>query len=522
MIQSPFFFVLFSLILLSQIPINFALTLQPQFPEFLPSSGSFPVSFRFSDAPRGSIRFTCDILDEVTYAWFGKGSIVIQSTGSGEGRILVQPNQKLMNGKYYLIKLWPGSDLSTSNYEQKVIQVGGIAQSRQEIPVEYSRPSVPVSQPSRIPVQRQPVADSPDSIRVDRQVSVPSSGGGSPFSGREFYSDPYSLAAQNSNRGSEIQLIASQPAGKWFGDWNSDIFSDVSKFCSRAASSRDSRGQPKIPILVAYNIPNRDCGGYSSGGVSSADSYRDWITRFASGIGNREALVILEPDALPHTTGQCSSLRSSRLALIRSSLAIFRSTAPNARVYLDIGHPQWLSTGVAAQLLQSAGVSEAAGFSINVANYVPTSECLRFGSAIAKQIGKSFVVDTSRNGKGPMNGGYCNLPGKAIGERSTGDTGNNYADAFVWVKLPGESDGNCNGAMPQAGQFFPSYAKELVQNAKQFQVGFFKSGGNGGQDSEMELNEVNNIVDSNENNIQSITDKKFNLKNIQVQVEVNI
>ena len=38
-------------------------------------------------------------------------------------------------------------------------------------------------------------------------------------------------------------------------------------------------------------------------------------------------------------------------------------------------------------------------------------------------------------------------------------------DALLWVKLPGESDGTCNGG-PAAGAWFPSMALELARNAK--------------------------------------------------------
>ena len=53
-----------------------------------------------------------------------------------------------------------------------------------------------------------------------------------------------------------------------------------------------------VPVLVAYNIPFRDCAQFSAGGATSVAEYEAWIDGFAAGIGSHEAVVILEPDGL--------------------------------------------------------------------------------------------------------------------------------------------------------------------------------------------------------------------------------
>jgi endoglucanase len=45
--------------------------------------------------------------------------------------------------------------------------------------------------------------------------------------------------------------------------------------------------------------------------------------------------------------------------------------------------------------------------------------------------------------------------------RPTSSTGAPEADAFLWIKPPGESDGTCNGG-PGAGQFWVDYALALA------------------------------------------------------------
>jgi endoglucanase len=78
-----------------------------------------------------------------------------------------------------------------------------------------------------------------------------------------------------------------------------------------------------------------------------------------------------------------------------------------------------------------------------------------------------FVIDTSRNGDGPNNmqafaqppfnqpasvisalatGSWCNPPGAGLGLRPTASTGVPLLDAYLWVKTPGQSDGQCDAA----------------------------------------------------------------------------
>ena len=61
-----------------------------------------------------------------------------------------------------------------------------------------------------------------------------------------------------------MRYVASQPTAQWVGEWNSDIRRDVTDATTRAAQ------QGTLPVLVAYNIPSRDCGSYSAGGAKDA------------------------------------------------------------------------------------------------------------------------------------------------------------------------------------------------------------------------------------------------------------
>lgn len=251
-----------------------------------------------------------------------------------------------------------------------------------------------------------------------------------------------------------MSYIASQPMARWIGGWTSDVRRDVSDFVSRAAS------EGTAPVLVAYNIPSRDCGSYSGGGAQDATRYGNWIRSFADGLGGHRAVVILEPDAL----GQVGCLTPDRQAARYHMLsdAVHTLKSAGGLVYIDAGNAHWVSSDVMASRLRQAGIDAADGFALNVSNYFSTSDNVRFGNDLSRRVGgKHYVIDTSRNGMGGGNG-WCNPSGQALGAAPTTNTGVPLADAFLWVKHPGESDGTCNGG-PKAGAWWPEYALGLAQ-----------------------------------------------------------
>jgi endoglucanase len=97
---------------------------------------------------------------------------------------------------------------------------------------------------------------------------------------------------------------------------------------------------------------------------------------------------------------------------------------------------------------------------------LPSAGERAYGGQLSRLIGgKHFIVDTSRNGLGPApDGSWCNPSGRALGERPTTATGDPLADAYFWIKRPGESDGTCNGG-PAAGQWWGDYALGLAKRA---------------------------------------------------------
>ena len=286
------------------------------------------------------------------------------------------------------------------------------------------------------------------------------------FSGAKLFVDPASSAKRQADawrktRPADAALmdrIAAQPLTQWMGGWNVDIGRDVANAVSRIT------GANALPIFVAYNIPNRDCGQYSAGGAGGADAYKRWIRAFANGIGNRRAVVILEPDALAGMSCLNAAQQQERMDLIHDAVRVLK--AKGAAVYIDAGHAKWVNPADMANRLNRAGISEADGFSLNISNFLGTSVNVAYGMEVSKRVGgKHFIVDTSRNGQNATDAGnWCNPSGQRLGQTPTTHTGNPLVDAFLWVKAPGESDGTCGGG-PAAGKWWAEYALGLAGGA---------------------------------------------------------
>jgi endoglucanase len=292
-------------------------------------------------------------------------------------------------------------------------------------------------------------------------------GAGDPFAGKTLFVDPDSNAAAQAEEwrssrpedAEAMDVIAARPQADWFGDWTPDPQTSVDERVTRIAQAG------ALPVLVAYDIPYRDCFGHSGGGAPSASAYLEWVRGFARGIGSRRAAVILEPDAVAAADCLWPEARRERFELLRRAVQILENRS-RASTYIDAGHSGWQSAEVTARRLRTAGIENARGFSLNVSNFRYTETELSYGVRVGRLLGgKHFVIDTSRNGLGPApDAEWCNPPGRALGPFPSDATGRRLADAFLWIKRPGESDGPCNGG-PEAGVWWPEYALALVRNA---------------------------------------------------------
>jgi len=288
-----------------------------------------------------------------------------------------------------------------------------------------------------------------------------------PFAGTKLFINPNSQPKQwvDSHKLSDpvnaslMEKIANQAETSWLGDWNSNISSDVGNFMAQTTS------QGAMPVFAVYNVPFRDCGNYSAGGVTNTQAYQNWITSIADAIGNGKAAIILEPDGLSLIDCLSAQQKTDRFNMIKNAVTTLKAKS-NIAVYIDAGHPNWISAGEMANRLKQSGIDQADGFALNVSNFTTTSDNANYGQQISSILGgKHFVIDTARNGLGSApDNQWCNPPGRVLGSPPTTNTGNSLIDAYLWLKAPGESDGSCNGG-PSAGTFWPEYALGLAQRA---------------------------------------------------------
>jgi hypothetical protein len=134
-------------------------------------------------------------------------------------------------------------------------------------------------------------------------------------------------------------------------------------------------------------------------------AYEKWVNGFASGLGGRPAVVILEPDALA-LLGNCRDTAERQARLQMLSYAVKTLQTKSDQVYLDAGHSNWVPARQMADRLRAADVAQAYGFALNVSNYGPTGREIGYAAELDRDLGmsKRFVVDTSRNGNGSAGG----------------------------------------------------------------------------------------------------------------------
>ncbi len=370
---------------------------------------------------------------------------------------------------------WRGSGPYTLTYT--ATSMAGQEVATKNVVIYVNQPALPASQPNPVPAVTSPVPvptvpTSPITPTASPTASpvLPAPSATAPATaptGLPLYASPDNnslrqAAAWRTSRPADAAIMdrfGAQAHAKWYGGWNQSIETEVREF-SQAAQAKNA-----VPVLVAYNIPQRDCGQYSAGGSSSAEAYRNWIGGFARGLGSAPAIVVLEPDALAGMDCLNSTDRTVRLQLLSEAVTTLKKQS-GTKVYLDGGNPRWHSTGEMAGRLTTANMAHADGFSLNVSNFFTTDENTKYGTELSGKLkGKHFVIDTSRNGVGPTTDQqWCNPADRALGAAPTTATNNPVIDAYLWIKAPGESDGSCNGA-PSAGVWWPDYALGLAKKA---------------------------------------------------------
>ncbi len=311
-------------------------------------------------------------------------------------------------------------------------------------------------------------AGAADEERAAAPSSTPTPRPDSPLPGADLWVNPYSSAswaedelrdAGDEKTANAVARLAQVPTATWLGG-------EYDPREKARAITTDARAAGEVPVLVAYNLPERDCGQYSRGGAGSPAQYLAWTREVVAGIGDRPAVVVLEPDAIAHAIVGCDGgqMATDRYALLSDAVDLY-AQSPNVGLYVDAGNASWVpDTEKVAAALRDSGVERAAGFSLNVSNFEPTPVSTEYGKEVSDHLGGDvpFVVDTSRNGAEVEDGDWCNPSDARLGEEPTVDTDDELVHGLLWIKVPGDSDGTCKAGAPPAGLWWQSFADSLI------------------------------------------------------------
>jgi cellulose 1,4-beta-cellobiosidase len=334
-----------------------------------------------------------------------------------------------------------------------------------------------------------------------------------------FYrSETEAAAEQMSNGDSEAALRV--------GDIGTFLWLDTIANIERLEPALVDVPCDEIVGLVIYDLPGRDCAAKASNGelkVGEINRYKtEYIDKVASilkSYPNQAFALIIEPDSLPNlvTNDDLTTCQQSAAGYREgTAYALKTLNLPNVIMYMDAGHGGWLgwndnlAPGAAelAKAYKAAGSpSQLRGFATNIAGWNQwDAEPGEFSSAPDAQYNKAqnekkyvtllgaaiksagmpnhAIVDTGRSGNpgGRLEwGDWCNVVDAGFGPRPTSNTGLELADAFVWVKPGGESDGTSDTSAtrydsfcgksdafkpsPEAGTWNQAYFEMLIENA---------------------------------------------------------
>lgn len=278
--------------------------------------------------------------------------------------------------------------------------------------------------------------------------------------------------------------------------------------------------------LVIYDLPGRDCAAKASNGELAAGDVDTYKTQYIDPIAailkanpNTAFALVIEPDSLPNlvTNADLTTCQNSAFGY-REGVAYALSTLnlDNVVMYIDAGHGGWLgwdanlqpgAEELASAYTSAGSPSQVRGFSTNVAGwnswdaepgeFSSDSDAqynkaqnekkyvTLFGAALATAgMPNHAITDTGRNGVQGLRdawGDWCNVDGAGFGLRPSTDTDLELADAFVWVKPGGESDGTSDSSAtrydsfcgladafkpsPEAGTWNQDYFVMLLENA---------------------------------------------------------
>jgi cellulose 1,4-beta-cellobiosidase len=348
---------------------------------------------------------------------------------------------------------------------------------------------------------------------------------GNPFVSRSIFANPF-YASEVKSAAAEITDTALAAAALKVADIGTFQWIDNRAKIDIIEDTLKEVPCEKLAAFVIYDLPGRDCAAKASNGELAVGELNIYKTEYIDPIvalfkkyPNTAIALVIEPDSLPNLVTNIDEQACKNSASgYRDGVAyaLKQLNLPNIAMYIDAGHGGWLGWNdnlkpgakELASVYKAAGSpKQVRGIATNVAGWnawdlspgefedatdAQWNKCqneklyLEAFSPELKSAGMpgQAIIDTARNGVQDLReewGNWCNINGAGFGVRPTSDTGSTLADAFVWVKPGGESDGTSDTSAtrydsfcgksesfkpsPEAGAWHQAYFEMLVKNA---------------------------------------------------------
>jgi cellulase/cellobiase CelA1 len=271
-----------------------------------------------------------------------------------------------------------------------------------------------------------------------------------------------------------IKMVQDQGVVSWYTD------NSPKEYTMQLIDQLVSKCSPndRIPIVV-YGIPGKDCeAGYSNRGFNkNMEDYKEFIKILSDKVGTRKVVYIMEPDAIGLSSNNGCGVNAHYPEYVQMAVNEL-SKNPNADIFMDVGYwtIEYNADKIAATMREiwPKEGNGLKGIVLNTSNYQKTEKMIELCKKFGKEFGRpaQCVIDTSRNYLGaPSSNEWCNTKNTGIGHPPTSQTGHETIPYYLWVKPPGESDGECTDRQsgdsmkgPAAGSFFKDHFVQLWNN----------------------------------------------------------
>jgi endoglucanase len=253
-----------------------------------------------------------------------------------------------------------------------------------------------------------------------------------------------------------LEKIASQPTGVMISRYSGGGSPRAVYNVTRQYLCGAAKAAPRtVPIINTYFLYQAGYCETRSEILAHRRRFQSEVSAMTRAIGRHPVVMLLEMDAIG--SSHCMA-RNGGLADWEGDLRYEIdkvAVLPHTVVYVEGGYSDGAKPSYTARVLKAVHIQRIRGFYTNDTHINWTIKEIRWGEEVSRLVGGThFIVNTSDSGRGPLLNAnparqgveaLCNPPGRGAGPRPTADTGYSSVDAFLWIHVPGESSGHCNG-----------------------------------------------------------------------------